>query len=496
MKLLKSVIKSPQRKLAVAFIILLTSVAGTFAQTGNSIFNDSILHIIEFANVDVSQISIPYYKGIYQSVDMKIDGNLVSQVGLTTKGQKSYAAAQYDKRPFKIKTDKYIPGQKYNGIKRFNLHNNTYDNSVIREKLTCDAALQLGIPAPKVAFAEVYINGNYWGVYTIVEAQDEIYKRTFGDNDGYAMESFGSEAHLDNMVYYGSKPEDYKDQYIVDHGNDSVAWSLWINALYKIHTLPPRVAYVDSVSNYIDYQSFFSFNAVLDYNLNAESKNRNGIYYFNQTDKKWYTICWDQNVSFPDFGDPSQNEFPNTQMTGLLDKYSTYPQFSQAYNKTLCQLTNVIFTDLEVNAKITAYRNLIDAAVEKDTRKSFTQKQYEQSFNDLRYFIQQRNKVVFEFLKDIEYSCTTSGLDLELKKQEIQIFPVPANSFLNVVDPMNRNLDFSIINTVGTKILAGQVQNSQINISFLPSGIYVLVITHENKPLKVRKIIRSMSPNQ
>jgi len=495
MKLLKSGIKRPQRILAVAFIVLLTSVVSTLAQPGNNIFNDSILHIIEFKNVDVSQISIPYYKGIYQSVEMKIDGNIVSQVGLTTKGEKSYSAAQYDKRPFKIKTDKYIPGQKYEGIKRFNLHNNTYDNSVIREKLTSDAALQLGIPAPKVAFAEVYINGKYWGVYTIVEAQDEIYKRTFGNNDGYTMESFGSVAHLDNMVYYGSKPEDYQDQYIVDHGNDSVAWSLWINALYKIHTLPPRVAYVDSVSNYIDYQSFFSFNAVLDYNLNAESKNRNGIYYFDQTDKKWYTICWDQNVSFPDFGDPTQNIFPNTQMTGFLDKYSTYPQFSEAYNRTLCQLSNIVFTDFEVNSKITAYRNLIDAAVEKDTRKSFTYKQYEQSFNDIRDFIQQRNKVVSEFLDEKEYSCITSGLDLELEKPEIQIFPVPANSFLNVIDPMNRNLNFSVTNALGSRILAGSVQNSQINISFLPPGIYVLIITHKNKPLKVQKIIRSMSLN-
>lgn len=479
-------------KATVTLILLLTSVFTVFAQNGKNIFNDSILHIIEFTNVDVSQISIPYYKGVYQMVEMKIDGNHLSKVGLTTKGEKSYAAAQYDKKPFKIRTDKYVSSQKYDGIKRFNLHNNTYDHSVIHEKLTCDAARKLGIPAPKVAFAEVYINGNYWGLYTLVEAQDEIYKRTFGNNDGYAMESFGSAANLDNMVYYGSKPQDYKEQYIVDHGNDSVAWALWINALYKISTLPPRVAYVDSVSKFIDYQSYFRFNAVLDYNLNAEPKNKNGIYYFNQNDKKWYTICWDQNVSFPDFGDPGTNKFPDTQMTGFLDKYSTYPEFTDSYNQTLCRLAGEIFTDTEVDSKIKTYRNLIDAAVEKDTRKSFTTKQYEQSFNNLRNFIQQRNKAVQTFHGEANYSCATSSSDLEIEKPALKVFPVPANSVLNVVDPLNRKIDYMITDILGTKVKSGSIQNSQINISILPPGAYFFIFYAEEQFIQARKIIKNI----
>lgn len=492
MKLSQAEMNKPLVKVFLTLIFLCTIHCKINAQNGINLFNDSILHVIEFKNVDVSQISIPYFKGIYQSVEMKIDGNVVSQVGLTTKGEKSYAAAQYDKKPFKIKTDKYVSGQKYDGIKRFNLHNNTYDNTVIHEKLTCDASRKLGIPSPKVAFAEVYINGIYWGIYTIVESQDEIYKRTFGDNNGYTMESFGSSANLDNMVYYGRNPEDYQGQYIVDHGSDSTAWGLWINTLYKIHTLPSRVAYVDSVSKYIDYESFFRFNAVLDYNLNAEPKNKNGIYYFDINDKNWYTICWDQNVSFSDFGDPGTCSFPNTQMTGFLDKYSTYPQFSEAYNNALCQLVHVIFTDSEVESNITTYRKLIDAAVEKDTRKSYTYKQYEQGFMNLRDFIKQRNEKAIAFLTSQDYLCTTPVQKVDLEEQKIQVFPVPANHIINVADQDKRDLGYFISNAVGSRILKGRIHNSHINISSLNPGIYFLTITHLNKQIKVQKIIKSM----
>lgn len=460
------------------------------AQPGINLFDDAFLHRIEFTQVDESQISIPLYKGIYQSVEMKIDGKLLSKTGLTTKGEKSYLAAQYDKKPFKIKTDKYISSQKYDGIKRFNLHNNTYDKGIMREKLSCDASRALGIPAPKVAFAEVYINGKYWGIYTLVEAQDEIYKRTFGNNDGYTMESFGSAANLNNLAYYGNTPEDYEGQYIVDHGNDSTAWSLWIRALYQINNLPPRVAYVDSVSKYIDYLSFFRFNAVLDYNLNAEPKNKNGIYYFDVADRKWHTICWDQNVSFPTFGDPGQRVFPNTQMTAFLDKYATYSQFTEAYNEALCKLANSIFTASELKSKISSYRKLIDQAVENDSRKGFSYKEYELSLKDLEEFISRRNTETGLFLSSQQYNCLTTGIPSS-PENGIRVYPNPATNRIFIHDPANRITEFSISNLQGSVLLKNQLNTPQIDLTYLPSGIYILELFDINKRVSTRKIIKN-----
>ena len=480
-----------QKILIIFAPILFLLVTRSWAQNGDDLFKDSVLHKIEFFGTDISQISNPAYKGIYQSVDIKIDGTFVEQVGLTTKGEKSYLAALNDKKPFKIKINNYISGQKYDGIKRFNLHNNTYDKGIMREKLTSDASLALGIAAPRIAFAEVYINGDYWGIYTLVEAQDEIYKRTFGDNNGYAMESFGSAANIDNMAYYGSSPEDYVGQYIVDHGEEAKAWSYWINMLYKVRTLPARVAYVDSVSKYIDYTSYFKFNAVLDYNLNAESKNRNGIYYYDLTKRKWMTICWDQNVSFADFTDADKSAFPNTQCTAFLDKYFLYHQFQEVYDNTLCQLSNIIFTDSVVNSKVMRFRRIIDKAVERDTRKGFSYEQYEKSLLDLRNFIDTRNNITLKFLADKKYSCETTGLNPDILESGIRIYPIPAKNDLNITTPDNQRFDYAITSMQGSLLLKGEINNSQIDVSSLPAGIYILEIFHKSRRVTEMKIVKS-----
>jgi hypothetical protein len=457
------------------------------AQNGNQLFDDSFLHKIEFHKVDVSKIKDPLQKLIYQSVEIKIDGNLLENVGLATKGEKSYVAAPNDKKPFKVKTDKFVSGQKYDGVKRFNLNNNLYDKSIMREKFTFEASRAMGIPSPRCAFAEVYINGEYWGIYTLVEAQDEIYKRTFGNNNGVTIESFGSSANLSNLAFYGDKPEDYKGQYIVDHGDEEVAWKLWIRLLEKIQNLPARYGYVDSISNYIDYHSYFKFNAVLDYNLNAEPKNKNGIYYFDVTAKKWFTICWDQNVSFPEFADADQLNFPITQMTAFLDKVFTYKEFTDAYCHALCQLSGTIFTEDEVSKRIAAYRKLIDKAVENDGRKGFTYKEYELSLVALREFTATRNTAATDFLLKKGYTCTSTSTQPELEIADIRVFPNPADNFLNVSTSESSGSEYTIRNLQGIVLQKGAVWNSTINISSLPKGIFIIELHQSGNRVAVRK---------
>lgn len=304
------------------------------------------------------------------------------------------------------------------------------------------------------------------------------------------MESFGGENNLQTLMYYGDHPHDYKGHYIVDHGNDSTAWSLWIDLLHKIHSFPPRFHYVDSISKYIDYQSYFQFNAVLDYNLNAESKDRNGIFYYEPNVKKWITICWDQNVAFADFTDPNQHLFPNTKCTAFLDKYFTYTAFQEVYDNTLCQLVHTVFVDSVLNSKVMTYRKIIDQAVERDLRKGFTFQQYEQSLLDLRNFIATRNQFTLQFLKDKNYSCTTTGLNSQLQDHTIEIYPIPANNILHVRTPGKQDLDYSIHNLQGAVVLNDKLSNARICISTLPPGVYVLKIFQDKKQITVRKFIK------
>jgi spore coat protein CotH len=74
------------------------------------------------------------------------------------------------KHPFKIDFNKFVDGQQFHGVTKLSLNNNVYDTSFMREALSYHLFRQTGVPAPRTAFARVYltVTGSYarkniWG---------------------------------------------------------------------------------------------------------------------------------------------------------------------------------------------------------------------------------------------------------------------------------------------------------------------------------------------
>lgn len=182
-------------------LLFLCSFSWCQAQPGNNIFDDSFLHEIRFENADTANWIATKD---YQMLDVIIDGNTVDSVGFKRKGNISQYPST-NKYGIKVKSNKYVRGKYYDGIKEFTLHMNYQDPTMMREKLTYDICDELGLFSLRTAFAKVYINNVYWGLYTIVEGKDEMYKHIFGDRSSNAIESldFGS------MCYIGNNVADY-----------------------------------------------------------------------------------------------------------------------------------------------------------------------------------------------------------------------------------------------------------------------------------------------
>src|SRR5262249_40597350 len=72
------------------------------------------------------------------------------------------------------------------GLKSVVLRNNTQDASMLHERLAMAFMNLMGIAAPREAHARLYINGEYAGLYSIVEAIDEPFlDRVFHQSNGY-----------------------------------------------------------------------------------------------------------------------------------------------------------------------------------------------------------------------------------------------------------------------------------------------------------------------
>jgi hypothetical protein len=63
------------------------------------------------------------------------------------------------------------------------------DPSGVHEHLTYGLMRAAGVAAPRVGYLKVYVNGEYWGVYANVEAEDDVFlDRYFGEHGGNLYE--------------------------------------------------------------------------------------------------------------------------------------------------------------------------------------------------------------------------------------------------------------------------------------------------------------------
>ena len=101
------------------------------------------------------------------------------QVGIRLKtGYGSYrpfgTLANPSKSSFKIKFDSTVAGQRYFGINKLTLNNMVQDPSLVHEWASYTLFRTMGIPAPRVGYASVYVNNIFWGFYLTLEPYADV----------------------------------------------------------------------------------------------------------------------------------------------------------------------------------------------------------------------------------------------------------------------------------------------------------------------------------
>jgi len=81
------------------------------------------------------------------------------------------------KLSWKIKFDEYDAAERFDGLKRLNLHAGSGDQSKVREFLAYDTFAEFGVDAPRAVPARVFINGQPQGLYIAVEEVDGRYTK-------------------------------------------------------------------------------------------------------------------------------------------------------------------------------------------------------------------------------------------------------------------------------------------------------------------------------
>ena len=130
----------------------------------------------------------------YIECDIAQNGESVSSAGIRCKGNSSLSMTQDERYSFKINFGEYVKKQTFHGLDKMVLNNTQSDNTFIKEYLSCYLLNRAGAKTPLFAMAEIYVNGEYWGLYLAVECIDDAFiERNFSTDGGFLYKPDGTD---------------------------------------------------------------------------------------------------------------------------------------------------------------------------------------------------------------------------------------------------------------------------------------------------------------
>jgi spore coat protein CotH len=224
----------------------------------------------------------------YVPITLRFDGEVYEQVGMRVKGNSSRRPSEDnpDAIPYKLDMNKYIDGQKLDGLTKINLHR----NASLNEYLSYGAFREAGVAASRTGWADVTLNGVSLGLYTLVEQVDErMLGRYYSDPDGAL---YKPEPPVGYLNYAGDDIAAYSDPgYKADLDTDHATF---LELIKTINQDP-----VDSWSDIVDVDSvlgYFAGNVALG-NWDTYVAMGHNYYLFEQSPGKLVMLPWDLNLS-------------------------------------------------------------------------------------------------------------------------------------------------------------------------------------------------------
>lgn len=152
----------------------------------DALFAHDVVHEIEITLTRDAELALRDEPYEYTPGSVTIDGESASNVGVRLRGKIGSFRELSGKPKFKIDFAQFSPGDRFHGLHALALNNSVVDCGFMRDPLGYRIFRDAGVGTARTGWAQVTVNGENYGLYVIVEVQDEQYlERAFpGDDEG------------------------------------------------------------------------------------------------------------------------------------------------------------------------------------------------------------------------------------------------------------------------------------------------------------------------
>lgn len=505
------------------------------AQSGSLVFNDSVLHTVHiktdivdwFDSLEAdykANISIKGHPQKYFHCSITFDGITLDSCGFKEKGNASNSFISYGKKkPIKVSFDEF-KNQKLDGLKKFNLNNFTNDPSLVRDAVCMKLMRDEGLFAPRTSYTKLFVNGEYIGLYVIIENVDKTFLKDKygGANNNGNLYKTDRNAHM-FFNWLGPDKEKYKDQNFQLTTNEDVDdWGGFINFVELLNG-DHSDDFKQKLEKRFDVHSYLKILAVEKCVKSWDSYwgGGNNFFLYEHPDGMIRWIPWDMNETFQSLKvigltsllDGYLVPTPQFDERPLLKRIFEYEEYKQEFLDNCCRLVKSNFTIEHLGRYIVKKHELIDSAYKADPYRYNSYEDFKRSLlyqnEDLititkagyalhiRYpgvfpLIQEQREWVEKQMKGWERECLVANKYV----YDLNVFPTPTSDQLTIKN------DQGIFDYAQLKLydFSGKlcwfqdntlIESNQytFSVSAIPSGMYWLVKTSVDGSVGRAKVV-------
>ncbi len=342
------------------------------AQTLEQFFDDTVLQEIrldvnpkDWALIQANPRSDNYYAANFKWRGIEVDNVAIRHRGNSTRNG--------TKPGLRVDFNRFQPNQTFLGLAVVGLDNNAQDASMIKERVVMETFTRLGLPAPRETSARVYVNDEYYGVYTIIEGiEKEFAQYKFGE-DGYIFESQGPMNY--RFEYLGSDPTMYVPVYFDPKNHQSDPGSDQLVAMIRTMNQSTDAQFASAMAPYMDLSLAMKHLATEDFMGETDGilSAMNNFYLYRYLNKMWQFIPKDKDLTFG--GDPLNQNRPQTPLLQhaneniLIRRALAVPAARDAYFKTIANAAQFTGAGNWMESEITRMYNQVRDAALADPKK-------------------------------------------------------------------------------------------------------------------------------
>lgn len=295
-------------------------------------------------------INLEFYEtdnsGINQECGMRTHGG--ASRWFQQKGMKLYAREEYGKKRFSHRFFETTTIDKFKHLKLHPFRCSNWLQTGGQEYLANRIASHLDFEVMAVRQTVVFINGEYWGIYTLEESNDER----------YLEDHFNVDLEKVNMIKYWGVP----------HYGDPSEWrEIYVWMMTADLTQPEDSAYAYShidVHNFIDYMLFETFSANLDWPQN------NTMFWQAETGAPFRWIFYDGDgcLTWPDYQaiDHALNQDVNSI---VFQRFLESPSFLKAFCDRYAELSNTYLSYDFMKLILEQYGQIVEGEIDAQSQR-------------------------------------------------------------------------------------------------------------------------------